>query len=73
MSKFQAAFQPNYTEEVPLYRSLGKEATTTFINENNRKIDFALVFQDQTGRLKTPEHEPESSRGGVMAVAQSFK
>ena len=73
MSKFQAVFLPNYTEEVPLYRSLGNEATTTFIKKNNRKIDFALVFQDQTGRVNTPEHQPESSRGGVMAVAQAFK
>ena len=47
MSKFQAVFLPNYTEEVPLYRSLGNEATTTFIKKNNKKIDFALVFQDK--------------------------
>ena len=73
MNSLQAVFQSDYTEEVPLYRSLGKEATTTFFNDNNRKIDFVLVFQDQTGRAKTPEPEPESSGGGVMAAAQAFK
>ena len=73
MHLLQAVFQSEYTEEVPLYRSLGKEATTTFFNDNNRKIDFVLVFQDQTGRAKTPEPEPESSGGGVMAAAQAFK
>ena len=62
-------FQSENVEDVPLHTSLGKEAATTFFNDNNRKIDFVLVFQDQTGRTKGAD--PDS--GGVVAAAQAFK
>jgi len=67
----EAVFQSQISEDVPLHVSLGKESTTTFFNDNNRKIDFVLVFQDQTGKPKPPASE--GANDSVVAAAQAFK
>ena len=63
-------FQSSYSEDVPLDICSGKEASTTFFNDNNRKIDFVLVFQDQAGQASTAE---DSESAGVVAAAKAFK
>ena len=76
---FPAASTENIT--IPIVRS--KEDPSTYFNDGSRKVDFVLVYQDQSGVGSKPDsggnQSQEGENGGerrkssVAAAALAFK
>jgi len=61
-------------EQVPLQICRGKEDPTTFFNDQKRKIDFVLVYEEDKKdvHVELPQ-ELEGTDIGIAAAAQAFK
>ena len=78
---FPAASTENIT--IPIARS--KEDISTYFNDGSRKVDFVLVYQDQSGvgsKLDSGGNQSQEtddgaenrkSKSGVAAAANAFK
>lgn len=76
---FPAASSENIS--IPIVKS--KEDSSTFFNDGSRKVDFVLVYQEQSGVGSKPDYggnqsqnedgSQENKKSTVAAAAHAFK